>query len=76
VLREFAGSLREADERLAGRLGREDLAAIVAAIPEAWLPDEPAIGDAAAQRDAYVEYLVTRLAPPRLFVEEADRVPA
>ncbi len=76
VLREFAGSLREADERLAGRLARDDVAAIVAAIPDAWLPDEPAIGDAAAQRDAYVEYLVTRLAPPRPFVEEADGVPA
>ena len=76
VLREFAGPIGAADERLAGRLARTDLETIVAAIPDAWLPEEPAIGGPDAQREAYVEYLLGRLAPPRPFVEEAEGVRA
>ena len=43
-------------------------------LPDAWLPDDAVIGDAAAQRRAYVRYLMRRLEAPRPFVEEADRV--
>ena len=49
---------------------------LVAALPDAWLPDDPLIGDAEAQRRAYVRYLTLRLEAPRPFVEEADRARA
>ena len=42
-------------------------------LPDAWLPDDPLIGDAEAQRRAYVRYLTLRLDAPRPFIEEADR---
>ncbi len=46
------------------------------AIPDAWLPDDPTIGDARAQRAAYVRYLTRRLEAPRGFVLEAERARA
>ena len=73
VLLPFAGGLAEASERLAPRLGSALFDELVAAIPDAWLPDDPTIGDAAAQRRAYVRYLDRRLAARHRFVEEADR---
>jgi hypothetical protein len=69
VLLPAAGSILEADARLAGRLDAAGLEAIVAAIPDAWLGEEPDAG-----RRAQVEYLRRRLAPPRAFAEEAERV--
>lgn len=67
-----ADSLRDADARLATLLTPEKLAAIVAEVPDAWLADEgTSFPDAAAHRQAYVEYLTRRLESPRPFVEEA-----
>lgn len=68
VLLPYAGSIGDADRRLAPRVTRELLEPIVAAIPPAWLGE-----GAEAQRTAYVDYLMTRLEAPRPFVEEADR---
>ena len=73
VLLPFAGDVVVADARLAPRLGVPFFQALVDAIPDAWLPDDPAVGDAAAQRAAYVRYLERRLAARARFVEEADR---
>jgi hypothetical protein len=73
ILLPYAGSVGAADDRHADRLDRPLLGGLVAALPDAWLPDDPAIGGADAQRQAYVEYLARRLEPPRPFVEEADR---
>lgn len=73
VLLPYAGPLAEADACLAPLLGEELLTAIVAAIPTAWLAGETAFPDVAAQRQAYVRYLLRRLEEPRSFVEEADR---
>ena len=73
VLLPFAGSIEDADARLAGTLDEGVFRALVAEIPDSWLPDDPTIGAAEAQRDAYVRYLVRRLAGPRPFVEEAER---
>ena len=73
VLLPFAGDVAGADERLAPRLGRALFEELVSAIPTTWLPDDPSIGDAAAQRRAYVRYLERRLAARHRFVEEADR---
>ena len=68
VLLPYAGSIAEADRRLAPLVTRQVLGPIVAAIPTAWLGE-----DAETQRQAYVDYLMTRLEAPRPFVEEADR---
>lgn len=73
VLLPYASSITEADARLAPRLDDGLLAEVVAAIPDAWLPDDPVVGGAEAQRTAYRRYLELRLAAPRPFVEEAER---
>jgi hypothetical protein len=73
VLLPYAGSVAAADARLAPRVTPALLEALVAAIPDDWLPDDRVVGDAAAQRRAYVAYLLARLDARRAFVEEADR---
>jgi hypothetical protein len=73
VLLPYAGSIESADRRHAARIDEAGLTELVAAIPDAWLPDDRAIGGAAAQRRAYVRYLIRRLEDPRAFVEEAER---
>ena len=73
VLLPYAGSIVAADDRHAGRIDEPLLSGLVEAIPDAWLPDDQSIGDAAAQRGAYVRYLARRLETPRAFVEEAER---
>jgi hypothetical protein len=64
VLLPFAGSIAEADGRLAPRLTASLIQAIVDAVPAEWTDG--------TGRDAYVEYLGRRLADPRTFPEEAD----
>jgi len=71
VLLSAAGSIADADERLAGRIDAGRLEAIAAEVPELWLEDNPA-----ARRRAHVDYLLRRLAPPRAFAEEAERARA
>jgi hypothetical protein len=75
VLRGFAGSLVEADARLAPRLDREALAAIIELVPDSWLPLDTPIGGPNDQRRAYRDYLERRLRTPRPFlIEAADAV--
>ena len=66
----LAGDLRAADAQLAPRITEAALQAIVAQVPDGWL-----VGDESpdAMRRGYVEHLGSRLAEPRLFVEEAMR---
>ena len=58
VLLPYAGSIA-ARRRATAPHGRRcrSSASLVAAVPDLWLPADPVIGDAAAQRDAYVRYL-------------------
>ena len=67
VLLPSAGSIAEADARLAPRVTDDVLRAVVAAVPPDWLD-----GD----RDTYAEYLRRRLEAPRDFAEEAERARA
>jgi hypothetical protein len=76
VLLPLAERIDHADQRLAARLDEDPLAEIVAAIPDAWLGDEPRFGSIEEHRAAYLAYLVARLAAPRAFVEEAERARA
>jgi hypothetical protein len=66
----LAGDLRAADAALAPRVTEAALCEIVAQVPDAWLTDETT---PEATRRGYVEHLRSRLAAPRLFVEEAIR---
>jgi hypothetical protein len=70
VLLPSAGSLAEADERLADR-AREAIPRAVALVPDDWLGPDPA-----GRRADIGRFLSERLEAPRPFVEEADRVRA
>lgn len=73
VLLPLAGSIVEADRRLAARVDEALLRELVDALPDSWLPPDPRAGEAHEQRTAYVRYLLRRLETPRTFVEEAER---
>jgi hypothetical protein len=65
VLLPSADSIVAADKRLAARIDRPLLEAIVGLVPEDWFAGE--------RPETYVEYLARRLQAPRHFVEEAER---
>lgn len=67
VLLPAAGSIADADARLAPRIDAELLEGLVAEIPSEWLtaPGAPAPGD-------YLDYLLARLREPRRFAEDAE----
>jgi hypothetical protein len=67
VLLPFAGSILDADARLAPKLDDGTVARIVGSVPDDWLGDDPA-----AARAAYVEHLTERLRAPRGFAAEAE----
>jgi hypothetical protein len=66
VLWARAADLGEVDEALAARLDTATVDALLAEVPEAWLPGPPA-----ESRAAYHRWLGERLAAPRPFLEEA-----
>ncbi len=65
VLLPLASSIEAADLRLAPQVTPELLGEIAATVPSEWLDGEDA--------QVYVDYLLTRLAGRRAFVEEAER---
>jgi HipA-like protein len=71
VLLPFASRIAEADHTLSMTLQPEALRRIVELIPDEWLRDETRFAEPAAHRAAYLEYLVSRLTPPRAFAQEA-----
>ncbi len=73
VLLQFAGSLGEADSKLIRRVTPDIIDSIVKLIPGAWLVEDSLLGGPSQHRDAYIEYLLNRLEPPRVFLEEATR---
>ena len=73
VLLSVAGSIEDADARLAPLVTPALIERIVALVPDEWLDDDPSFSDLEENRRAYVTYLRDRLAPPRAFVEEANR---
>jgi hypothetical protein len=73
VLLQPAGSLREADSEMAGRVTPDAVDGVVKLIPDAWLVEGPSPGEGDRRRDAYREFLLSRLEPPRVFLEEAIR---
>lgn len=71
VLLPHAGSIVEADARLAARLGTSVIDGIVDAIPDDWLTDD-AFSGPADERDAYRRYLATRLEARPTWVAAAE----
>ncbi len=76
VLLPFATALADADLRAHSMLDERVIRGIVAEIPDVWLGREAIFSDHAAHREAYVRYLLTRLAASAVFVEEAIRAQA
>ncbi|MBK9238914.1 MAG: aminotransferase class I and II [Acidobacteria bacterium] len=70
VLVRKASRLRTIDEDMASRLTADVIEAIVSQIPLQWIDPEGAEPSGVRPED-YARYLSARLAPPRLFVEEA-----
>jgi len=65
VLAAYAKDMPGADAALAPQVTEELLRAVVAVVPDEWLADEPGFASADEVRDAYVSYLLTRVAGPR-----------
>ena len=76
VLLPFADDIAAADTELAPKLDAATIRAIVDLIPESWLLPDPAFDDVQAQRAAYVDHLLQRLAQRQAFVQEALRAHA
>ena len=73
VLLRSASKIEQADAQMSARLSDDEIARIVALIPDAWLGDEPSFASVDEHRDAYRRYFVNRLRQPHAFVEEAVR---
>jgi hypothetical protein len=71
VLLPYASALAESAAVLPDRLPAATLAAVVEAIPDAWLGQEPGFARPEEQRAAYLAYLASRLEASPVFVEEA-----
>ena len=74
VMLPFASPLDGAHERLSPLVTDELLTAITALVPDAWLLPHPVVGDATAQREAYVRYLRTRVAAREALVESIEEL--
>jgi hypothetical protein len=74
VLLPLAGSIVEADARLAPLLSTDLFRSIIEAVPDDWLVPQDGLPDPAAHRAAYLDYLNRRLAAHRPLAEEAERV--
>ncbi len=73
VLLPFASSLREVDSKMTERVTPNTMDSIVKLIPDAWLVGDSSLGGDNPYRGAYMEYLLSRLEPPHVFLEEAIR---
>ncbi len=71
VLLPVASELLEADRLLKPRLTPENIQAIITIIPELWLENDSHFPDPAVRRNAYISYLLDRVAHSHIFVEEA-----
>ena len=71
VLLPVASALPEVDLEMTGRITPAIIESVVKLIPEVWLSGDSPSGGNSQHRDAYIEYLLSRLEPPRAFVKEA-----
>jgi hypothetical protein len=71
VLLPSASALEEADARLAPLPTEGLIRELLSFVPELWLAAESRFASPGEHRDAYAQYLLSRLQPPRDFVREA-----
>ncbi|MEO6631463.1 MAG: HipA family kinase [Mucilaginibacter sp.] len=67
-----ATQLTEVDAAFKQILTNERIRAIVELVPDQWLTGEPSFETPAQYREAYIEFLTTRLAHSSIFVNEAQ----
>jgi hypothetical protein len=72
VLLPYAASLADAHDRLAPRVTEDLLGRLVGLVPDAWLEPVPAVGGPDEQREAYVRYLLTRVAARDALVDSIE----
>jgi hypothetical protein len=72
VLLPIAGSIHEADARLAPRLSPDLIREVAAVVPDELLDGTPPFSLPDRHREAYVVHLAGRLAGPRNWVAEAE----
>jgi hypothetical protein len=73
VLLKYASALAQVDAQMTARLTPDRLASIVQLIPESWIPDDPGFAGKNGQREAYLNYFISRLQSSSVFVQEAIR---
>ena len=73
VLLRFASDLQAVDSKMTEHLTPDTIERIVQLVPDAWLVENAPFGESTSHRDAYIEYLLKRLEPPHVFLEEAIR---
>ena len=72
VLLPIAGSIQDADARLVPRLSPHLVRVIAAAVPDELLEGVPPFLAPEGHREAYATHLISRLAAPRGWVDEAE----
>lgn len=73
ALLRYADDIEEADRRMRPRLDEPTLREIVEGLPARWLEGEAGFSSIAEHRQAYGDFLVSRLQAADIFVEEARR---
>jgi hypothetical protein len=73
VLLRFASALQAIDSKMTGLVTPEMIDRIVKLIPDSWLLGDSLFAERNQHREAYREYLLSRLEPPHVFLEEAIR---
>jgi hypothetical protein len=73
ILLPFAGALEAADQSMTAALSRPVIEQVVNLVPDEWLNENSRFPTTTEHRQAYIDYLTTRLEAPRNFVEEAIR---
>jgi hypothetical protein len=71
VLLQFASELEKVNDQLKTIFSRELIRNIISLIPDEWLEDEQEFKSIKEHRDAYIEFLETRIAHSEIFVKEA-----
>ena len=67
----FASALEQADATLRVRLTADVIRQVVDLVPDHWLDGEPPFASTMEHRQAYADYLLSRLEASSVFVEEA-----
>lgn len=76
IMLPFASALESVDGPMASTITENVIRETVELVPDDWMYGDSAFATTAANRQAYVEYLLRRLEGPRYFLEEAIRARA